>query len=129
MSDTIRFKSLAFRISLTRRCTWIFSIFHTFSIIFKSGLCAGQGRVFILFSSFQRLALTETWHGALSSWKIQSRFEKCLAYSGVQHIFCCVLLCFLRLVYPMLAVSLDCPPLSVPSVFSNVYLEGATVCF
>jgi hypothetical protein len=28
------------------------------------------------------------------------------AYSGVQHIACCV---FLRIVYPMLPVFLDCP--------------------
>ena len=35
------------------------------------------------------------------------------AHSGVQHIMFCV---FLRFVYPMLPVSLDCP-------FSNVYLH------
>ena len=29
---------------------------------------------------------------------------------------------FLRLVYPMLTVSLDCPFVIAPSVFSNVYL-------
>ena len=40
--------------------------------------------------------------------------------SGVQYILCCV---FLRLVYPMLPVSLDCQFLIVPSVFSKVYLE------
>ena len=33
-------------------------------------------------------------------------------------VFCFI---FLRLVYPMLAVSLDCPFLVAPSVFSNVY--------
>ena len=37
-------------------------------------------------------------------------------YSGVQHILCYV---FPRLVYPMLLVSLDCPFLMAPSVFSN----------
>ena len=42
-----------------------------------------------------------------------------LAHSGVQHILCCV---FLRLVCPMLQVSLDCPFLIAPSVLSNVYL-------
>jgi hypothetical protein len=31
--------------------------------------------------------------------------------------------CFLRLVYPMLPVSLDCPLLVAPSVFSYVYLD------
>jgi hypothetical protein len=45
------------------------------------------------------------------------------AYSVVQQTLCCVyVLCFLRLVYPMLPVSLDFPFLIVPSVFSNVYL-------
>jgi hypothetical protein len=45
------------------------------------------------------------------------------AYRGVHHILCCVF-CFvcLRLVYPMLQVSLDCPFLFIPSVFANVYL-------
>jgi hypothetical protein len=37
-------------------------------------------------------------------------------YSDVQHILCCV---FLRLVYPVLPVSLDCPFLIAPSVFSK----------
>ena len=31
---------------------------------------------------------------------------------------------FLRLVYPMLPVSQDCPILIAPSVFSNVHLPG-----
>ena len=45
-----------------------------------------------------------------------------------QHILGCVFVlflfcfCFLRLVYPMLPDSLDCPYLIVSSVFSNVYL-------
>ena len=67
-------------------------------------------------------------------------------YGGVQHILCCVFALFvfvmctqycqflwivlfllpLRysltfIVYPMLPVSLDCPFLIAPSVFSNVY--------
>ena len=42
------------------------------------------------------------------------------AHSGFQHILYCVFVC-LRLVYPMLPVSLDRPLLIVPSVFSNVY--------
>jgi hypothetical protein len=41
------------------------------------------------------------------------------AYSGVQHILCCVAF---RLVYHMLPVSLNCTFLIAPSVFSNVYL-------
>jgi hypothetical protein len=45
------------------------------------------------------------------------------AYSVVQQTLCCVyVLCFLRLVYPMLPVSLDFPFFIAPSVFSNVYL-------
>ena len=46
------------------------------------------------------------------------------AYSGVLHTLCCVF-CFvrLRLVCPMLPVSLDCPFLTATSVFSNIYLR------
>ena len=41
------------------------------------------------------------------------------AYSSVQHILCCFV--FLRVVYPVLPVSLDCPFFIALSVFSNVY--------
>jgi hypothetical protein len=41
------------------------------------------------------------------------------AYSGVQHILCCVMCCvFLRLVYPMLPVSLCFSSSCVPDVAS-----------
>ena len=50
------------------------------------------------------------------------RYLCLFVHSGVQHILCCVLLCFLRLVYPTLPLSLDCPLSIAPSVFSNVYL-------
>ena len=45
------------------------------------------------------------------------------AYSGVNTycVFCYIHLP-LCLVYPMLSVSLDCPFLLAPSIFSNVYL-------
>ena len=56
-------------------------------------------------------------------------------YTGVQHIMWCVfdlfvfVLCtlccqflWIVLVYPMLPVSLDCPFVIAPSVFSNLYL-------
>ena len=46
------------------------------------------------------------------------RYLCLFAYSGVRHIFCCVLY---RMVDPMLPVSLDFPFLIAPSVFSNVY--------
>ena len=49
------------------------------------------------------------------------RYLCLFVYSGVQHILCCVFV-FLRLVYPMVPVSLGCPFLIAPSVFSNVYL-------
>ena len=46
------------------------------------------------------------------------------AHSGVQHILCCVfVLCFLRLVYPMLPVTLDCPFLLAPATSFNFYLS------
>ena len=49
------------------------------------------------------------------------------AYSDVQDILCCLL----RLVYPMLPVSLDYSFLIAPSVFSNVYLSCVlcTLCY
>jgi hypothetical protein len=67
------------------------------------------------------------------------RYLCLFAYSGVQHILCYVflrLVCpmlpvsldcfcyvFLRLVYPMFPVSLDCPFLFATSVFSKVYFH------
>ena len=46
------------------------------------------------------------------------------------HIVLCFCFAFLRLVNPMLPVSLDCPFLFAPSVFCNVYLEYyALFCF
>jgi hypothetical protein len=51
------------------------------------------------------------------------RYLCLFVYSDVQHIsLCCVFVFFFRLVYTMLPVSLDCPFLIAPSVFSNVYL-------
>jgi hypothetical protein len=50
------------------------------------------------------------------------RYLCLFTYSGVQHILCCILFCFSSL-YPMLSVSLDCPLLITPSVFSDVYLQ------
>jgi len=52
------------------------------------------------------------------------RYLCLFAYGGVQHILCCVFcFFFLRLVYPMLPVSLDCPFLIAPSVFSKKSLK------
>ena len=48
------------------------------------------------------------------------RYLCLFAYSGVQYILCFV---FLRLVYSMLPVSLDCQLFIASSVFSNVYLQ------
>ena len=45
------------------------------------------------------------------------------ACGGVQHILCCV---FIRLVYPILSVSLDFPFVIAPSVFSDIYLSTST---
>jgi hypothetical protein len=45
----------------------------------------------------------------------------------IQNILCCILV-FLRLVYIMLPVPLDCPFLIVFSVFSNVYFRQCGIC-
>ena len=47
------------------------------------------------------------------------RYLCVLAYSGVQHILCCVFVLFVF----VLPFSLDCPFLFASSVFSNVYLQ------
>ena len=50
------------------------------------------------------------------------RYLCLFTHSGVQRTLCCGLVFFpLRLVNPMLLVSLDCPFFIAPSVFSNVY--------
>jgi membrane-bound metal-dependent hydrolase YbcI (DUF457 family) len=54
------------------------------------------------------------------------RYLCLFGHRGVQHILCCIFTLFfffLRLVYLMLSVSLDCPFLIAPSVFSYVYLD------
>jgi len=54
------------------------------------------------------------------------RYSCLFAYSGVQHILCCVFVLFvfvLSLVYPMLPVSLECLFLFASSVLCNVYLH------
>jgi hypothetical protein len=42
------------------------------------------------------------------------------SYKSDQHILCFSFVCF-HLVHPMLWVSMDCPFLIAPSIFSNVY--------
>ena len=55
--------------------------------------------------------------------RMSSLRDVCLfAYSSVQQILVLFLFVFLRLVCPMLPISLDCPFLIAPSVFSIVYL-------
>jgi hypothetical protein len=49
------------------------------------------------------------------------RYLCLFAYIGVQHILCCVFVLFFFVLLRMLPVSMDCPFLVDPSVFSNVY--------
>ena len=51
------------------------------------------------------------------------RYLCLFTYSGVQHILLCFCFVCLRLVYPMLPVSVDCLILIVPSILSDVYYE------
>jgi hypothetical protein len=54
------------------------------------------------------------------------RYLCLFTHSGVQYILCCVFcLVFLRLVYHMLPVSLNCPFVIGPLVFSNVYFTAS----
>jgi hypothetical protein len=49
------------------------------------------------------------------------RYLCLFVYSGVQHILCCVFVLFFFVLLPMLPVCLDCPFVTAPSVFTNVY--------
>ena len=49
-----------------------------------------------------------------------------LVYSGVEHILCFCFVC-LRLVYPVLPVSLDCSLLIVPSIFSKHLFRNCNI--
>jgi hypothetical protein len=48
------------------------------------------------------------------------RYLCLFVYSGFQHILFCFCFVFIRLMYPMLPVSLDCPVVISPSIFSNL---------
>jgi hypothetical protein len=50
------------------------------------------------------------------------RYLCLFSYSGAQHILYCVFVLLIFLCTSMLPVSLDCPCLIAPSVFSNIYL-------
>jgi len=49
-------------------------------------------------------------------------FYLCYLRIAVSNVYCVVFFC-IRLVYPIFLVTLDCPFLISPSVFSNVYLK------
>ena len=85
-------------------------LFHSFHRRLGSPLVFGEVRVAHLFSFL------------------------CCVFGGVSvaHLFsflCCVLFVFiLCLMCPMLPVSLDCPFLVAPSVFSNFYIQTRAKC-
>jgi hypothetical protein len=71
--------------------------------------------IFLVFCVVLLCVLTFLFVGVLMFYL---RYLCVFVHCGVQHKLCFV---FLRLLYPMLAVSLDFPFLISPSVFSNVY--------
>jgi hypothetical protein len=99
----------------------------------KVKLCAGEGladpdMIFIILLILVHIVscfcLSEHLQLFVGGLMPYLRYLCLLAYSGVQHISGCVAFCFvfLRLVYPMLPVSLDCSFAIALSVFSDVYL-------
>jgi hypothetical protein len=50
------------------------------------------------------------------------RYLYLFVYSDSQHILCCVVVLFVFALCTLLPVSLDCPFVIAPSVFSGVYL-------
>ena len=61
-------------------------------------------------TTFEYVLNSDWWISGLTPFGLFV-FVLCLVYGGVQHILCFV---FLRLVYPILPVSLDCPFLIAP---------------
>ena len=82
MSRILDFKSSIVVMQSTSFCSCRFSLCQIFSIIFRSGDCAGQVNVILLF--FNQYSMTERalWTGAWSSWKIQLFSGKCQAITG-----------------------------------------------
>ena len=81
----------------------------------------GSPRVFVCgpcCSSIQFLVLS--YYVSLRS---EFRMTCVCAQWCLTHIALCFCFVFLRLVYPMLPVSLDCPFFIAPSIFSNVYFN------
>ena len=72
------------RVLIIATSLWSFNLItrHTFSIMFKSGDCAGQVIPGIAFSIFQSRVNLELCAGALSSWNINGCSAKCFATTG-----------------------------------------------
>ena len=86
-------------------------------------LCATEGYT-LIFDIYQKYDVRFVFSSRVVCREFMSylRYLCLFTYSGVQHILWCILFCFSSL-YPMLSVSLDCPLLITPSVFSDVYLQ------
>ena len=107
-----------------------------YSSIFRF-LCSPIMRLYVLHSVLwcqlrfphkndYRFVFTSSFVGVLMPYL---RHMWLIAHSGVQHIVLCFCFVFLRFVYPMLLVSLGCPFLITPSVFSIIYLLPPLACW
>jgi hypothetical protein len=68
--------------SSIRRWIFVFITFHTFSIIFKSGLCGGHSKVGISFSVFHWFC-NGLYQGRNYKTKFSVMFWGCISYYGV----------------------------------------------
>ena len=86
-------------------------------------MCWPRKGIYIIF-----FLLTETWHGALSSWKIQISFEKCIAITGqiLKYTFQCLYSLQLVSVFPR--HNMICTPITLlmPDMWFSSRLDAYT---
>ena len=88
----------------------------------ESWVLSGKVKSSVTITTWKRYSLCIYLELFVGGRMLYLRYLCFIAYSSVQYILCCCF-DFLRLVYHVLPISLDCLFLIAPSVFSNVYLQ------
>ena len=101
------------RIGSKMYTSFLYHVFHEFLFAFMYSVVLIKSIYFLCFLSYVICVCL----------CIVMSYTHCVVYFFILFVF------VLRLVYLMLSVSLDCPLLIAPSVFSNVYILYVTVRF
>ena len=101
------------RIGSKMHTSFLYHVFHEFLFAFMYSVVLIKSIYFLCFLSYVICVCL----------CIVMSYTHCVVYFFILFVF------VLRLVYLMLSVSLDCPLLIAPSVFSNVYILYVTVRF